>query len=190
VNATAPDGDGPVTTVATWVVRPGKEREFARWAQEIDRAVAEFDGHLGGVRLHDARGMNHLIYQFDSASHLRAWEESPRRAELLRRGDRLSEERRTTVSGLDTWFDVPGPDASRRWKTFLLTWVAAYPTLLIFSTAVSLVAPDLPRPVMLAITSTILTALLTWVILPLLTREARPWLLRGARSDPTRRPGD
>jgi antibiotic biosynthesis monooxygenase (ABM) superfamily enzyme len=69
----------PVTVVVTRVVRPSKVDEFARWADKVDSAAARFDGHPGGVRLHDAQGMNHLIYQFDSQEHLKAWEASPRR---------------------------------------------------------------------------------------------------------------
>ncbi|MGA8117394.1 MAG: hypothetical protein WCA46_27475 [Actinocatenispora sp.] len=183
------DDDEPVTVTVTRVVRPGKEREFARWADEVDSAAARFDGHLGGIRLHDAQGVNHLVYRFDSAANLHAWEESTVRSELIEQGDRVSDPRRSTVSGLDNWFHVPGPTAAQRWKTFLLTWVAAYPILLLISTGLGAVAPWLPRPVALAVTSGTLTALLTWVVLPRLTRQARPWLLRGARADPAGRTG-
>ena len=126
--------------------------------------------------------------QFDSAPHLRAWEDSPRRRELLERGDHLSKQERSTFPGLDNWFQIPSQSDSPRWKNFLLTWAAAYPSLLLLSLGLSAVAPQLPRALALAITSGILTALLTWVILPRLNRQARRWLLRGASADPTARP--
>jgi antibiotic biosynthesis monooxygenase (ABM) superfamily enzyme len=50
------DSQKPVTVVVTSVVRPGKEDEFTRWADEVASAAARFDGHLSGVRLHDAQG--------------------------------------------------------------------------------------------------------------------------------------
>jgi hypothetical protein len=63
---------GAVTVVVTRVVHPGREREFAAWADEVDRAAAGFAGHLGGVRLHDNQGLHHLVYRFDSERHLAA----------------------------------------------------------------------------------------------------------------------
>ncbi|WP_163508680.1 antibiotic biosynthesis monooxygenase [Fodinicola acaciae] len=183
-------GDEEAATVAvTAVVRPGKERQFAEWADQIDRSAAEFPGHLGGVRLHDASGLNHLVYQFDTKAHLREWEESPQRKELAEKGEAFSDKRRTVVGGLDRWFEVPGSDASQRWKTFLLTWVAAFPILLVVNTTLTWLFPALPKPVSLALTSGTLTALLTFVVLPFLNRRARPWLLRGAKAEPSEESG-
>jgi antibiotic biosynthesis monooxygenase (ABM) superfamily enzyme len=178
--------DEPVTVAVTRVIRPGKEREFAEWADEVDTVAASFDGHLGGIRLHDVQGVNHLVYWFDSESNLRAWEESPRRHALIERGDRISERRSSTASGLESWFDV-GAD-SPKWKNFVLTWAAAYPTLLVVNLVLNAALPELPKAVLLLITSGILVTLLTWVILPRLNRRARPWLLRGASPDPADRP--
>lgn len=174
------DDQAPSTVVVTRVIHPGKEDEFALWAKDIDRAAAGFAGHMGGVRLHDQHGLNHLVYHFDSPAHLRAWETSPQRRALIRRGDRISDEQRIAVGSRDTWFTVPGAGAASHWKTFLLNWAAVYPTLLIIATVLAALAPGLPQAATLAISSATLTALLTWVILPRLTRQARPWLLSGA----------
>ncbi len=75
-----------MTVVVTRVLRPGKEREFLAWADEMDQAASRSSGHVGGVRLHDDQGLNHLVYQFDTPEHLRAWEESDERHALLARG--------------------------------------------------------------------------------------------------------
>jgi antibiotic biosynthesis monooxygenase (ABM) superfamily enzyme len=60
-----------MTVVVTRVIHPGKEREFAAWTDEMDRTASRSPGHVGGVRLHDDEGLNHLVYQFDSPEHLR-----------------------------------------------------------------------------------------------------------------------
>jgi antibiotic biosynthesis monooxygenase (ABM) superfamily enzyme len=70
----------------------------------------------------------------------------------------------------------------------VLTWAAAYPTLLVVNLVLNAALPELPHAVLLLITSGILVTLLTWVILPRLNRRARPWLLRGASPDPADRP--
>jgi antibiotic biosynthesis monooxygenase (ABM) superfamily enzyme len=187
--SSAQQGDpAGVTVVVTRVVHPGHEEEFAAWADDVDRTAAGFDGHRGGVRLHDEQGLNHLVYQFDSADHLHAWEASPRRRELIARGNRISDEERSTSGTPNAWFIVPGHTSSPRWKTFVLTWIAVYPILLILATVIKAIAPGMPQPVALAISSGTLTALLTWVILPRLTRRARPWLFRGARPTRAERP--
>lgn len=185
---TASGDAGPVTVVVTRVVRPGKEDAFAAWADDVDAAAAAFPGYRAGVRLHDETGLNHLVQQFETPEHLRAWEQSSTRRELLRRGDRLSTENRVVVGGRNTWFSVPGRTSPPRWKAFLITWAAVYPTLLIIATTLAAVAPRLPQFAGLAVSSVILTALLTWVILPRLNRRARPWLLRGAHPTPIPRP--
>src|SRR4051794_28087803 len=101
--ASARGTSDPVTVVVTRVVRPGKEDDFASWADDIDTAVARFPGHLAAVRLHAGEGLNHLIYQFDSPEHLHAWEVSDERRELVQRADLLSDERRTVSGGRHSW---------------------------------------------------------------------------------------
>ena len=73
----------------------------------------------------------------------------------------MSDERRTTADGLHSWFTVT--TTSRRWKSFLLTWVAVYPILLGLVSLLKWLAPGVPQPLQLAISSCTLTALLTWV---------------------------
>ncbi|HZX02834.1 hypothetical protein [Kribbella sp.] len=175
-----------VTVVVTRVVRPGREEEFDRWAAELDVAAEQCDGHLASVRLHDEQGLNHLVHLFDTPEQLKAWEQSAERAALIARGNELSDVRRTTADGLHGWFSVPS--TSRRWKSLLLTWLAVYPILLALASLLKWIAPGLPQPALLAISSCTLTALLTWIVLPWVNRHARPWLFRPARPERRREP--
>ncbi|WP_406430966.1 hypothetical protein OHB00_03150 [Streptomyces sp. NBC_00631] len=184
---TGPTGtDQAVTVVVTRVVAAGKEDEFARWADEVDRAAAGFRGHLGAVRLHDGQGLHHLVHRFDSVEHLDAWERSDVRNALVRRGNRISDPRSSRSAGPAPWFTLQGRDVPPKWKRFLTTWAAAYPCLLAIATLLKLLFPGLPQYAALAVNSLVLTALLTWVIQPRLNRKARPWLLRGAHPARTR----
>ncbi|MGW1627085.1 antibiotic biosynthesis monooxygenase [Streptomyces sp. NPDC002172] len=178
--------DRAVTVVVTRVVAAGKEEEFAQWADDVDRAAAGFAGHLGAVRLRDGQGLHHLVYRFDSAEHLDAWERSDTRNELLRRGNRISDPRSSRSADLAPWFTLQRRDVPPRWKRFMTTWAAAYPCLLTIATLLKLLFPGLPQSAALAVNSFVLTALLTWVIQPRVNRRARPWLLRGAHPARTR----
>ena len=154
--------DTPVSVAVTHVVYPGKEHEFTSWAKKLDTEVAKADGYLGSVRLHDSQGVSHLVYQFDSWDHLRAWEFSTRRRELLDRSRESSDQQRTTVEGPEPWFIVPGQRGWPKWKNFLLTWMFVFPTLVTISYALAAIDPRLPKPLSLAISSIALTSLLTW----------------------------
>ncbi|WP_257128472.1 hypothetical protein [Burkholderia sp. MSMB1459WGS] len=169
------------TIVVGRVVHPGRERQFDRWAREIDAAARRYPGHLGNVRLSDSSGINYLVYRFDSPEHLHAWEASGERRKLVAKGDEISDEHRDAAVGMDAWFAIAGKPAAPKWKTFLVTWLAVYPVLLSITFLLNALLPALERPVQLALSSALLTSSLTWIIMPLLTRQLRPWLLRGVK---------
>jgi hypothetical protein len=83
---------------------------------------------------------------------------------------------------------VPSETAIPKWKTWIATWVAVFPLLLALNGLVALLPIKLPMPVELAVTSLIMTATLTWLILPRIRKLLRPWLLAGddggLRKDP------
>jgi len=74
-----------------------------------------------------------------------------------------------------------GQPTPAKWKTFLLTWIAVYPTLLLIMYALDALVPNLWRPIQLAISSLLLVSSLTWLIMPRLTSLLRPWLFRGVK---------
>ena len=176
----------PATVIVGRTIHPGKEQAFDAWARQIDLAARRFPGHLGNVRLRDPRGIDYLIYRFASTAHLRAWEASDERRKLIEQGNEISDEHRNTAIGMDAWFAISGQSVSPKWKTFLVTWVAVYPILLLIAYALAALFPRLARPLQLAITSALLTASLTWLVMPRLTKLLRPWLLKG-QSVETRR---
>lgn len=171
----------PSTVIVSRVIHPGRERQFDRWAREIDTTLRHFPGHLGNIRLHDASGINYLVYRFDSPEHLHAWEISAERQRLVAEGDEISDEHHSAAIGMDAWFAVAGQSATPKWKTFLVTWLAVYPALLAISYSLYALFPNLERAAQLAISSVLLTSSLTWIIMPFLTRQLRAWLLRGVQ---------
>src|SRR5207244_718640 len=119
------DGE-PVTVTIARRVAPGREVEFERWAQELTEAASHYKGFLGAGLLRPGHvGSDwHVVYRFDRPASLATWEHSPTRATLLENGEQLM---RTTaesrVSGLETWFELPGRTAPAppRWKMFLVS---------------------------------------------------------------------
>jgi antibiotic biosynthesis monooxygenase (ABM) superfamily enzyme len=147
----------------------------------IMRAAARWPGFLGGGVLRPGKAGQdwHVVYRFADASSLERWEESPLRAEwLAAAGDFARETGVARISGLETWFELPGRTAPAppRWKMWLVTLVAVFPLALPFNV---LVVPHLGGlPVMLRTLalSMSLTVLMTWLVMPRLTRMLAGWL--------------
>ena len=71
----------------------------------------------------------HVVFRFDSAEHLRDWEVSPERTAMLAVGEHLVEDTDMhRVSGLETWFSLPGRTAPAppKWKMFLVSATVFY----------------------------------------------------------------
>ena len=70
-----------------------------------------------------------MVFRFDSAEHLRDWEVSPERTAMLPVGEHLVEDTDMhRVSGLETWFSLPGRTAPAppKWKMFLVSATVFY----------------------------------------------------------------
>ena len=123
--------DGAVTVLVARRVVPGKEIEFEKWASELTRAASAFDGFLGAGLLQPGHvgELWHVVYRFASADELARWEESKTRLDLLAHGEQvMSTSHEQRITGLETWFEVPGRTAPAppRWKMFVVTSVVIF----------------------------------------------------------------
>lgn len=171
----------PVTVTVARRVAPGREVEFEEWAESLTRAASVFPGFLGAGMLRPGHvGQDwHVVYRFDTAEHLQQWERSPARTHQLELGRHLVEgtsERR--VSGLETWFELPGRTAPAppRWKMFVVSVVGLYVLNLSFVLAVSQAVSGWPTVARVAAQSVTVTTLMTWVLMPRLARLLQNWL--------------
>jgi antibiotic biosynthesis monooxygenase (ABM) superfamily enzyme len=181
-------GAGPVTITVTRVARPGKEAEFEEWLGGVCTAASKFEGHRGFTVLRPpnaARREYILIFRFDSMQNLQRWNHSPVRNDWIERARPLTvgEPRVELTTGLEHWFTLPASATLMppRYKMALLTWMAIFPLILGFSTLVLPYLAGLPWPVPTALTSAMLVLLMTYVVMPRVTRLFMPWLTR-ARS--------
>ena len=179
-----PGDDPPVTAVAARRVKRGREREFEEWVSGILAAAKEFPGYLGSEVLRPSDSEDddeyRVVFRFDHASNLHAWEESEERQRLLREAEPLIHEERVHVlTGLETWFTLPskpGEPAPPRYKMALVTWLAVFPLitaiLLLFGPLLSLL-PMLLRTLVL---TGVMVTLMTYIVMPRMTRLFSFWL--------------
>ena len=138
-------------------------------------------GFLGSgiLRPHTADQDWHVVYRFADPESLAGWESSDVRAEWLRKADDLVEETAVSrVSGLETWFELPGrtAPAPARWKMFLVTLAAIVPLVLLMNLTVLPLLSDWPLVARTLVFSGSFTGLMTWVVMPRVTRLFRRFL--------------
>lgn len=171
----------PVTVVFTWDVTPGRESSFEEWAHGINTEAAGFPGHLGATWLR-AEGMRHRYYTvltFADEDRLSDWLESPERKVWLDDLNGIATaHRHHPTTGLETWFSLPGEavPAPPRWKMALVTFCAVYPLSLLFQAFLTPVTDPLPMPVRALTFPVIVVPLLTYALMPFLSRVLRRYL--------------
>lgn len=175
--------DIPVTISVIRKAKPGSEEQLEECISGIVEAAMKFPGHLGTSVFRSVSPDEHeyrIVYKFDHLSHLRQWEASE---EQLKWSTRMlafqQQEPETQVTtGLEAWFTVPGQQKSAppRYKTALLTWLAAFPIVTILYLLFGSFLTSLHFVLRALLLTAILIALLNWIVMLLLTHLFIGWL--------------
>ena len=181
------DTDGAVTVLVARRVVPGKEIEFEKWASELTRAASSFDGFLGAGLLQPGHvgELWHVVYRFASAEELARWEQSQTRSDLLAHGEQvMSTAHEQRITGLETWFAVPGRTAPAppRWKMFVVTSVVIFVLQLMLNLVLRQMASPIALVPRVALISFTVSALMTWIVQPRLALLLERWLYAPRRS--------
>ncbi len=177
------DDDPPVTAIASRRVKSGKEQEFEEWVSGVLGAAAEFPGYLGSNVIRpsdDDDDEFQILFKFDHASNLRRWEKSDERQAWLRRVQPLVHEENVRVlTGLETWFTLPsrpGEPAPPRYKMAVVTWIAVFPLASAIFAITQPVLGGLPSLIRTLVFTLIMVSLMTYVVMPRMTRLFSFWL--------------
>lgn len=178
------EADQSVTAVISHVVRPGREQGYEEWFHGIATDARKFPGHLGVTTLYP-RDHSHpeyvVILKFDCYDNLKTWLESPVRRDWIERLQPLVEkpENIQTLTGLETWFSLPNQLLKApppRYKMALVTWLGVFVTLAILSRLLAPLLTRLPLLLNQLVSTGLVVGLLTYLVMPRLTRLFRPWL--------------
>ncbi len=184
-----PGDDPPVTAVASRRVRAGREREFEEWVSGIFAAANKFPGYLGSeVFRPSGPGDDEykIVFRFDHESNLHAWETSQERRRWLKRVRPLlkEEEKVRVLTGLETWFALPMKPAEPpppRYKMALVTWMAVFPLITTIFLLLGPVLNQLPFLLRSLVLTVIMVSLMTYVVMPRMTRLFSFWLYPNRR---------
>ena len=179
----APGAAGPVTTTVTRRVKPGHEAAYEEFLEGIIAAASGFPGYLGVdvFRPDDPGGEYRIVYRFDRADHLRGWLDSDEHAAWVERAEphAAGPTRTQFVTGLETWFTLPARPGARPpppYKMALLTWITIFPLITGVVVVLGPLLEGMALVPRLAVTTAVTVPLMTWVVMPRVTRALRSWL--------------
>jgi uncharacterized protein len=178
----------PVTVVITRRVKPGRTADYEAWLQQFQRESRGLPGYLGVTTQRPAPGapLDYVsVLRFDSLASLQAFERSELRARYLENvrdfveGDAAWRQ----LTGLEFWFTPPPgtvvPQPSRARMAMVMIGVV-FALVLGLGSLVNLSFAQLPfatpYPLRLLVTITIEVLLMTYWLMPLITRRLAGWI--------------
>jgi hypothetical protein len=177
--------DAPVTVAVTRIVKPGCEEAFEQALHDFVQDSLHLPGQLGVHILRPPPGSGSREYgilrRFENAEARDEFYRSPLFEEWKQKVDGLveGEPRYERLSGLETWFTLPGQRAivpPPRWKMALMTLLGVYPASLLLGVTVGKWVKGWPISVSSLVIGALMVILLTWALMPQLTRLFKAWL--------------
>lgn len=172
----------PVTVLFDRTVKNGHEEEFDTWYTELIRLSKQHQGHISTQVI--KRDKHYItLQQFDSEKNLQAWLNSETRLEQINKLTDLttSAPEPITLDGLEPWFDLPNQPVTKhipKWKMALLTFVSIWIIVAILNVILIPYIAHWPLLLRAAAVPLIIVPLLTYIIMPQLTRRLKDWLHR------------
>lgn len=172
----------PVTAVASFRVRSGSEHRYAEFHARLIERLSTFPGYLRSEVFEpvpDVQPDTVVVFSFDTREHLDAWLGSRERQDMLAEIEPYVEGDRTVnvVGGFAGWFAGPTL-APKRWKQASVVLLALYPTALTLTKVREWLLPDVHWTAGVLFGNAIGVAVLTWGLMPVLTRALAGWLRR------------
>ena len=170
-----------VHVAITRKVLPGKEAEFKEALRRFLSESFAHDGVHGASMITSLSGTDEreigILRTFRNHQERDDFYRSAQFQEWEAYASTLTEEPLyRELTGLEAWFRAPA--APPRGKMALVTLCGVFPTSLLLYFVVGPLLQDLPPIVRLFINAALMVLLLTWVVMPFLTRVLKQWLTR------------
>jgi antibiotic biosynthesis monooxygenase (ABM) superfamily enzyme len=176
---------GPVSVLALRTVRPGFEERFESELHDFISQSLQTEGQLGVSVIQPVEGSGSREYGIlrrfrDPASRDRFYESALfQQWELKVAALTEGEAKRQHLSGLETWFVLPGRRAlipPPDWKMALVTVLGVWPVSILVPWLLNPLVSGMPLILQALFVAVGIVILLTWVVMPGLVRILKPWL--------------
>ena len=186
----------PVTVIVKRIAKKDKINEFEEWLSRISKEFSKQDGSMGidiirPTSSNKTKSEYVIIFRFNTYDNLEKWEKSAIRNEWLQKSWELSEAHYDVqkLTGLEFWFTPYLKDESSsrvpinpppRYKMVIVTIPVISILLLTLVPQIRVLTEmlSIPYVIGLVIAIIILVLLMTYVIMPLLTKLLRSWLYK------------
>jgi antibiotic biosynthesis monooxygenase (ABM) superfamily enzyme len=172
-----------VTVVVNRQIKLGREAEFEQAMRNFVQFALGFPGHRGISILRPAAGRRDYIVvdkfaderarvNFKASAEYQEW--MNRLGELTEGDPRIEE-----LTGLEGWFTLPedtGLAKPPTYKMAIATFLGVFPVVMLLSLTLGPVVRAWPFVINNAVFNACVVILLTWVVMPLVTRALRHWL--------------
>lgn len=172
----------PVSVVVDRKVLPGKVDEFKKYIEQIIGASSQFPGYLGTDVINPEGNSRYIIvFRFSTKNELDNWTSSEERQFWVKKIDEVIEKPTKLISltGMETWFFlskdsnfIPPP----KYKMAIVTYLAISPTLMCFDLLFGQYFSSLPKYLVFFVTSPFIVVLMTYAVMPLMTKLFRKFL--------------
>lgn len=177
----------PVTVIFVDRIRAEAENKFRVWINGIHAETRACRGFLDVTTIRGVRSGKiefTTLLKFDTQAHLTQWLDSEANTQWVKALPGLLDEPqfRDTKSGSNPWFALPtaaqgGPsNQPALWKQTLLGIVTVYPMILLLNYLLNPIIGNWPTHLAILLVVVILSALLTYPIMPFTTLVLRRWL--------------
>ncbi len=177
------DCDSPVTIIVKRKPKPERIDEFEKIMSGTTRDAMMFDGHLGAniIRPTAVGDYYRIVFKFDSMRHYLAWESSDVRQHWMQEYAKVEQEEQEIeiLSGLETWFTLPGGEAlvpPPKHKMAIIVWLSIFPLSIVLHYILSSLISNFHIVIQIAILSVIMVLMMTYVLMPLMSRLFHRWL--------------
>lgn len=180
------EGDNePVTVVVSRSVKRGCEAAYLAWLDRLIEGASTMRGFMGAKVQHPRPGDDELVYisvfRFANVETLRAFETSELRRRALAEVSELvnADAIWNRLTGLELWFTPPAgtvvPQPSR-FRMAIVMIAVVYTLVLSLGKLVGVALVGAPPPLRLLVTIVIEVLLMTYVLMPRLTRWLAKWI--------------
>ncbi len=175
----------PVTLIVRREVEPSHAVQYEAWLARLQATARHYPGYLGVHVQRPGPGQREYtsFYRFADGEALRAWEQSAERLACMAETPveaTVTAPRFDRVEGLEFWFTASGQSthgAPVKWRMAVLIIVVVYGLIQILNPIVTLgLGEDTPLRLRMLVTVIVEVILMTWFVMPTLTRWLQRWL--------------
>jgi len=174
----------PITVSVTRTVKRGYETEFERVLHEFVQRSLTLPGQLGVYIMRPAPGSCSreygIVRKFSNRDALSEFRTSREYLEWNQLAVDLTEGSGRTVelTGLESWFTPPGAPLRSlpKWKMAIATFVGVFPVAMVLTLTLGPVIKSWPFILSSVLFDACMVSLLTWAVMPLVTRALHGWL--------------